>query len=446
MGLNTLYALDLKAVDIVFLGLFAGLLVLLLVFFVIKKITDKKTEKVLQQEFNRLQTEETNNDNDNVEIEESVVEEKTEEPVVEEKAEEPVVEEKAEEPVVEEKAEEPVVEEKAEEPVVEEKAEEPVVEEKAEEPVVEEKAEEPVVEEKVEEPVVEEKAEEPVVEEKIEEPADGGHMEESKGRTYNGKFEVYQENNYYRYRLKASNGEVLFNSEIYATKDTALKSIGAVKRNIEKGKMLIIVDKNKNYKFKLVAANHRVLAISANYSTERGAQNALESFKRFAQTDDIVEITLPVEELDSALVEIPKNKEEDKKGGKFVLRKDLNGEFSWEFKANNGETLCKAAGYSNRNSLDTSIASFKESVKNGKFYIYRDKNDNYQFKLYNNGRLAMVGEGYTTNNVATDVVTSILNFIDLAVVSDRTVAPVKKTTTTKTTTTTKVTTKTTTKR
>ena len=253
---------------------------------------------------------------------------------------------------------------------------------------------------------------------------------ENKGRQYNGKYEIYQENNYYRYRLKASNGEILFVSEMYASRLTVLKSIDAIKRNITAGKTQIIVDKKKNYKFKLVAANHRVLAISANYPSEKGAQSALDSFKRFAITDDIVDIELPAEEVDSQLVEITKIKEEDKKGGKFVIRKDLNAEYSWELKANNGEILCQQAGYSSKNSVENAIAAFKENVNTGKFYLSKDKNNNYQFKLYSlSGRLASVGESYDSSNAVFSVVTSILNFTDLAIISDRTNStPTKKTT------------------
>lgn len=433
MIINTVFALNLKPIDIIFLGLFLGLVILLLIFLVIKKITDRKTDKVLKAEFDRLQNDEATNKN----VIDAKKETNQESVVVEEKVSTPKDEKKVE-PVVVSKndvAEEVKQEDKVE-PVVVENEEEDV----ETEVVTEEETDEvePVVTETTPRTALEETKNDTLVEAEIANESNDDVNESvgdgAKVRTYNGKFEVYQENNYYRYRLKASNGEVLFNSEIYASKDTVLKSIGAVKRNIENGKTSIVVDKNKNYKFKLLAANHRVLAISANYSSERGAQSALDSFKRFALTADVVEIDLPSEELDATLVEVLKNKEEDKKGGKFVLRKDKNGEFTWEFKASNGETLCKASGYSNRKSLDTSIASFKENVKNGKFYIYNDKSGNYQFKLYNNGRLSMVGEAYSTNAVATDVVTSILNFIELAAISDRTVAPVKKDTATKTTT------------
>ena len=189
----------------------------------------------------------------------------------------------------------------------------------------------------------------------------------------------------------------------------------------------IFSDKKKNYKFKLTASNNRVMAISANYPNEKGAQSALESFKRFALTNEVVDIELPAEEIDSQLVEISKIKEEDKKGGKYVIKKDINKEYSWELKANNGEILCQQGGYSSKNSVENAILAFKENVSNGKFYLSKDKSNNYQFKLYSqSGRLTNIGESYDSSNAVYSVVTSILNFANLAVISDHTKAPAKK--------------------
>lgn len=438
LGLFLFSLSDFKTVDIIFLSCFLVLLLILIVLLIFKKIQDKKTAKILKEEFEKL------DQNEKQEVEEVALEanpsEETEpemvEPAFAEEVEEKAAPIAQTTPVEEKVEEEPTEEVLAEEPVVEEpevKEENVEVEEtkgEVEEPSedVSEEVSEPVQEptEEVNESEVEE---EPVVE--TESPDEGNDMGEEKGRVYRGKYEIFQENNYYRYRLKASNGEILFVSEMYASRLTVLKSIEAVKRNLETGKTQIIVDKKKNYKFKLTAANHRVLAISANYPTEKGAQSALESFKRFAITDDIVDIEIPAEAIDNQLVEISKVKEEDKKGGKFVIRKDINGEFSWELKANNGEILCQLSGYSSKNSVENGILAFKENTSTGKFYLSKDKNNNYQFKLYSqSGRLSVVGESYDSSNAVYSVVTSILNFTELATISDRTnqVAQAKKTT------------------
>lgn len=434
-----MFLYEMQSIDIVFTVVVGGLLLLLLVFLLVKKITDRKVRKTLVAEMDKLKNEDSAVALANVRNVEKVepVEKQVEE-VEQLSLQEETVENQVEAVQVEPENEPEVVEETPEVvEVKEECVEEPVVEQNEEPAVLVETAE--VSEDVTVEPVVEslEEASVQVEETKEETP----EVEEVKtGRTYNGKYEIYKENNYYRYRLKASNGEILFESEIYATYKTARSSIDAVKRNIINGKTTIIVDKKKNYKFKLTAANHRVLVISANYNSEKAAQSALESFKRFGQTDDIVDVELPADEIDAQLIELSKEHDEDKKGGKFILKKDANGEFSWEFKPNNGEVLCRASGYSSKNTIDTSVLSFKENVRNGKFYVYCDKNNRYQFKLYSqSGRLSMVGESYDSQEAVQSVVRSILNFIELAVIQDKT-NPSVKTTKTVTKTTTKTTT------
>lgn len=428
-----MYAFTLKLVDWIFLGCFLALLVILIVFLIVKKIEDKRTAKVLKEEFNNLNNADLAKLQNDPVSSHKETEEKSEEEVV---LATPVSETETTEtttPVEEPMPEEVSTVETAEDTQLEEKVEEPVEEKVEVEPAEPEEAVEETTPEATEmaetTPTTEEiKPEEAPAEEEtdefsplLEEP------EEKKGRTYNGKYEVYQENNYYRYRLKASNGEILFVSEMYSSRLTVIKAIDNLKRNLVTGKTSIFADKKKNYKFKLTAANNRVMAISANYPTEKGAESALESFKHFALTNDIVDIELPAEQIDSQLVEITQIKEEDKKGGKFVIKKDINKEFSWELRANNGEILCQQGGYSSKGSVENAILAFKDNVSSGKFYLSKDKNNNYQFKLYSqSGRLANIGESYETSNAVYSVVTSILNFIDLAVIFDRSATPAKK--------------------
>ena len=381
-------------------------------------------------------------------VEEPAVEEVAEEPVVEEVAEEPVVEEVVEEPVVEEVVEEPVVEEPVveevveepvvEEPVVEEVVEEPVVEEVVEEPVVEE----PVVEEVVEEPVVEEQpkpkrtrkpavkketTEEPVVEEQpkpkkttkkapakqevVEEPVVEEVADEAKkGRTYNGKYEVYPNGDGYQYRLKASNGEILIVSENFVSRENVLKAIDAVRRNIVDGQLKIIEDKHGKFKFKLISKNYRVIALGSNYTTEKSAVRASESFKKFALKADVVEIETPVDKESLAATPVDLGVIEDRNGGKYIVEK-FNGEFSWSLRANNGQVLVQVEGYTTKNSILNSIETFKKNASNGTFKIVKDKNDNYHFRLYSAaGRVAAIGETYGSKQLAESAAISVASY------------------------------------
>lgn len=242
-------------------------------------------------------------------------------------------------------------------------------------------------------------------------------MADEKKSRYTGKYEIYKEDKFYKYRLKASNGEVLFVSELYVSKDGAIKSIDAVKRNIESGTLRIIKDKRNMFKFKLVAKNHRTLAIGANYSNEKAAISASESFKRFAMTAEPVEIeNVDSEVIDASmtLVEIP-TQIDKKTNGKYVISVDENEEYTWALKASNGEVLVDTEGYSSKNGALNGIQCFKDNVLTSTFYCSKDKNGTYQFKMYSkSGRVIAIGESYDNKNRVQSVVKSVLSFYENA--------------------------------
>ena len=240
-------------------------------------------------------------------------------------------------------------------------------------------------------------------------PAKKKAEEAPKGRSYNGKYEVYEIGDGYQYHLKASNGEILFVSEVYTTREGVSKAIDALKKNIETGELRISKDKKGLFKFKLVAKNHRVLAISSTYPQEKGAQRASESFKKFAVKADIVDIEFEDADVKTATpIEI--DTKERKNGGKFEIEK-FDGEYSWDLKASNGQILCQADGYTSKSGVLNSIESFKKNIKEGTFKCVKDKNNNYCYKLYTqSGRVCAVGESYTTKSSAESAANSVVAF------------------------------------
>ena len=233
--------------------------------------------------------------------------------------------------------------------------------------------------------------------------------EAPKGRSYNGKYEVYEIGDGYQYHLKASNGEILFVSEVYTTREGVSKAIDALKKNIETGELRISKDKKGLFKFKLVAKNHRVLAISSTYPQEKGAQRASESFKKFAVKADIVDIEFEDADVKTA-TPIEVNTKERKNGGKFEIEK-FDGEYSWDLKASNGQILCQADGYTSKSGVMNSIDSFKKNIKEGTFKCVKDKNNNYCYKLYTqSGRVCAVGESYPTKTSAESAANSVVAF------------------------------------
>ena len=303
--------------------------------------------------------------------------------------------------------EETQVEEKAEE-VVEQQ---PVVEEKVQEaPVVEEKAK-PAVKKTVKKPV------EKVVEKEVEQPV----VETKTSRIAIGKYEVFPVNDVFLYRLKASNGEIMVTSEIYKTSKGAVSAIETVKKNVETGTLQVYEDKHGLYQFKLFAANKRLLVVSANYTSEASCTNAANSFKRFATISPVVILE---EDVDHLMEEISLDALADKKGGKLTINA-VNDEFDFKLLASNGVVLCTSSECKTKVAVLNSINSVKEAIKNGKFFVVKDKMGTYQFKLYSAlGRCVLVGEAYKNKAQAISAANSVASFMTLSTIVDKTVEEV----------------------
>ena len=393
--------------DIVFFSAIGGIIVLFLIIFIVSKIVQKQRDKKYEAEFNaRLAEQQALQEQQDSKPEATESVEEQAESVVEEQ---PEVAESVEEQTESAVEEQPEVAESVEEQTESAVEEQPEVAESVEEQT------ESVAEEQPEATVT-------VAEENVKatpKSKSAAKPEKPKGRTYNGKYEIYPDGDGYRYRLKASNGEVLIVSEVYASHEGVLKAIGAVKRNVESGEIRIIEDKHGMFKFKLTSKNYRVLALGSNYSTEKSAIRASESFKKFAVKADIVEVSANAEaDLISSVVEI--NLEENKTGGKFVIER-FNGEFSWDLLASNGQILCQAEGYTSKAGVMSSIESFRRNIENGVFKVVKDKNDNYHYNLYTpSGRVAAVGETYNTRALAESAVHSVVSYYKNAEIVEKT--------------------------
>ena len=309
-------------------------------------------------------------------------------------------------------AEEP---EETTEPVEENLEEQPTepVDEEATEEILEEEEAVDVAPEETTEPVEEEVTTEPEV--KVE-PAQEEEKVETKNSRYQGKYEIFQEGDSFRFRLKASNGEPLVISEIYRSEKSARSGIETVKKNIATGKFSVVSDKHGLWRFTLISSTGRTLVNSASYKTDKRAYTALESFKRFAFNDNIN----VVETEASSQVEVEAyddgGKFESSTNGKYVIEEE-NGRFKYILKANNGHVICRSQEYASRVSCENALEKFRDTVYTGTFYISHDKNDRYQFKLYINKprRVVMAGEIYDTKDAAIKVIKSIKRFAKDAV-------------------------------
>ena len=226
-----------------------------------------------------------------------------------------------------------------------------------------------------------------------------------------GKFEIFREGQFYKFRLKANNGEVLCVSELYKTLEGCKQAIQTVKRNVKEGSFTVRADKNGMFKFKMFAKNHRALIVSSGYPSRANCESALESFKRFSETNKIVQVEAEAETVDSKNLEaVAKNNEQAELNGKYEIEAD-GDEFVFKLKASNGEILCHSESYLSKASCMNAIQSFKNHVEQGTFYVTKDKNGRYHFKLYSSSnRLIIVGESYTNKQSAISAVSSVRRF------------------------------------
>lgn len=99
-----------------------------------------------------------------------------------------------------------------------------------------------------------------------------------------GKFELkIAKNGKYHWSLKASNGQIILTSQMYASKETAMNGINSVKTNavIPERFESKVSEHGKPY-FVLKAANGQVIGNSQMYETEKSRDNGIQSVANHA--------------------------------------------------------------------------------------------------------------------------------------------------------------------
>lgn len=106
-----------------------------------------------------------------------------------------------------------------------------------------------------------------------------------------GKFvKKTAKNGQFYFNLKAGNGEIILSSEMYTTKAARDNGIDSVKKNaplderFEKKQA-----SNGKYHFNLKASNGQVIGISEMYASVSGRDNGIESVKKNAPNATVVE-------------------------------------------------------------------------------------------------------------------------------------------------------------
>ena len=109
-----------------------------------------------------------------------------------------------------------------------------------------------------------------------------------------GHYEIKKaKNGQYHFNLKASNGEIILSSEMYASKASAENGISSVQSNspLESQYELKRNVKNEPY-FVLKAKNHQIIGISESYSSDKKKKNGIASVTKNGPTTTIKDLTL----------------------------------------------------------------------------------------------------------------------------------------------------------
>ena len=108
-----------------------------------------------------------------------------------------------------------------------------------------------------------------------------------------GKFELKKSSNgQYRFSLKASNGQTILTSELYTEKRGAQNGIESVKRNAPVAERYERkTSKSGEPYFVLKASNGQVIGQSETYSSAAGMEKGIESVKKNAPESGVEDST-----------------------------------------------------------------------------------------------------------------------------------------------------------
>jgi uncharacterized protein len=113
-----------------------------------------------------------------------------------------------------------------------------------------------------------------------------------------GKYVVRKTATGFKFDLKASNGEVIASSEVYASEGSCLQGLESVRKNAPAAnledftvepvtkatnpKFELFADKAGEYRFRLKARNGQIIATSEGYVAKNSCINGIESVRKNA--------------------------------------------------------------------------------------------------------------------------------------------------------------------
>ena len=120
-----------------------------------------------------------------------------------------------------------------------------------------------------------------------------------------GKYAVKRTKTGIKFDLKAGNGEIIASSEVYTTEKACRNGIARVQRNApiaavenqtvegytkeKHPKFEVYTDKKGEFRFRLKATNGQIIAVSEGYKAISGCMNGIESVKRNAASEIVMQ-------------------------------------------------------------------------------------------------------------------------------------------------------------
>ena len=104
-----------------------------------------------------------------------------------------------------------------------------------------------------------------------------------------GKFETFKDRaGKYRFRLKASNGEIILASQGYASRSGVRTGIESVRTHCKQKACFQTKKTASGHRFNLVASNGRVVGTSETYKSPKACENGIASVRKNAPKAKVV--------------------------------------------------------------------------------------------------------------------------------------------------------------
>jgi uncharacterized protein YegP (UPF0339 family) len=145
------------------------------------------------------------------------------------------------------------------------------------------------------------------------------------------------------------------------------------------------------------------------YKTLKLAESAVESVKKFYQTEKVIELeSIPSIEVREEIAAIPKTTANP--NGKFQLVKEEKLYYI-KLLASNAQVLLVSQGYTTKQSALNGLEAIKNAIISQNFTTARDKQNRYQYNLYtSNKQLIVSGETYPTKQSCLSAIQSVVRF------------------------------------